>query len=898
MSESSNSQEAGWRYAVGQKIESFLLTDCYCRDGIGETYRARDRRDGSSCLLSCFCLSAPMAVVEMTLARCEGLMSLFGTGGIVRAVLRGENALDSLIICGVPEGQSVKSLVSESGAMNEARGLLIFRGTLSELSRYEELGACHGRLDSGSVCLRNDGKVTFGYVLFSGFADSSDDGIVGDLRSLGRVLYFMLGGVEAGVPRPDPLWELRPNLSADACLLVHRLVEGVGGAKTVSDVQSALSSIDSSRRLDGGKIRELLSAGGKSRVEAVPAPDKGFKVRLVLMLILTALALCVAFGIGFVLARGGGEPAEALEPASDPSTTSVSESDSVPESVGTVEPEETEDVASPVAAAPVLATRGEGELDLDEDSVEDEADVLEAPSSQEVADGASWSELEEELAREALDEVAEWEEEAEEELLELLTLAEQEDAEDEQDNVMDEDQLLRLQNQLELALRRRNLEAASNLVAQGAKLDWASQSWASLLQQACARRHQDVVEFMLKSGCDPNWRPGEGGNFRYPLQVVLNEGRRSHPILRLLLRHGANPDVLSGDRIDDGVAQSGLVLLCNDVYKRYGGKYALEALRAWYEANKESLSDHEKMTAMLIYALRSEMPKELLHEMVRRTPSMRNREYGLVLAYALSSMNRVEILEWIKKKRVDVNSQFEHVENGVTYRETPLAYAIRRDLDDFAIRWLLAEGASVKWESEDGKSIFDMCRDPKRLQLLLDAKRGKRPEMSGWSDDVYTTGTTSITHNTHWDADLNAPTYALGHVIWKTNTDQRGGFNLKDADFYWSVDGDNRVLQPRNGCGAMILKGDLTPFRQITVSSIQRRTFSSEGIHCTKENNPLRKDTIVLFRTSNGNFGKLRVVSLEDSSDKKIRNCDLRVVWYVYHLDKDEVRRSNSKKTW
>jgi hypothetical protein len=895
MSESSKNQEAGWRYAVGQKIESYLLTECYCRDGVGETYRARDRRDGSSCLLSCFCLSAPMAVVEMILARCESLMGLFDTGGIVHAVLRGENALDSLIICDVPEGQSVKSLVSESGVMNEARGLLIFRGALSELSRYEELGACHGRLDPGSVCLRSDGKITFGYVLFSGSADSSDDGIVGDLRSLGRVLYFMLGGVEAGVPKPEPLWELRPNLSSDTCLLVHRLVEGVGGAKTVSDVQSALSSIDPSRRLDGGKIRELLSGGVKPRVKTATAPGKGSKFRLALMLILAALALCVAFWIGFVLAHGGSGTDEGPAPEPTPA------SDSVPASATVAEPEEVEDAVSPVATVPVPETRREDELDLDEDLVEDEFDIMTAPPKQEAAADGGWPELEEKLAREALDEVAEWEEEVEEEILELLALVEQENALDEQEgaeNVLDEQQLLRLQEQLELALRKRNLDAASNLVAQGAKLDWASQSGASLLQQACARRHQDVVEFMLKSGCDPDWRPGGGGNFRYPLQVVLSDGRRSHGILRLLLRHGADPDVLSGDRIDDGVVQSGLVMLCNEVYRRGDGKYALEALRAWYEANKESLGEHDKMSAMLVYALRSDLPKELLREMVRRTSSMRNHEYGMFLVQALSSLNRVEILEWIKKKRVDVNSLFEHVEDGVTYRETPLAYVIRHEYDDFAVRWLLAEGANVKWEYEDGKSIFDMCRDPKRLQLLLEARRGKRPEVPSWSDEVYTTGTTSLTHNSHWDADLNAPTFALGHVIWKTNANQQGNFDLKDADFYWRVEGDTRVLEPRNGCGAVIFKGDLTPFRQISVSSIQRWTFSPEGIRCTKENNPLRKDTIVLFRTSNGNFGKLRVVSLEDSSDKKLRNCDLRVVWYVYHLDKDEVRRSNSKKTW
>ena len=55
----------------------------------------------------------------------------------------------------------------------------------------------------------------------------------------------------------------------------------------------------------------------------------------------------------------------------------------------------------------------------------------------------------------------------------------------------------------------------------------------------------DAVEFMLKQGADPNWRPKvRGEKFRLPLQVALDNGKKTFPALLMLLRYKADPQVL------------------------------------------------------------------------------------------------------------------------------------------------------------------------------------------------------------------------------------------------------------------------------------------------------------------------------------------------------------------
>ena len=89
-----------------------------------------------------------------------------------------------------------------------------------------------------------------------------------------------------------------------------------------------------------------------------------------------------------------------------------------------------------------------------------------------------------------------------------------------------------LQKQLDAALKNRNAKEVKELLNEGAKLDWVAEDGTSLLQQACARGHWDAVEFMLRQGADPNWRPKvPGEKFKLPLQVALDNGKKTYPAL-------------------------------------------------------------------------------------------------------------------------------------------------------------------------------------------------------------------------------------------------------------------------------------------------------------------------------------------------------------------------------
>ncbi|MBQ2337348.1 MAG: hypothetical protein II381_13620, partial [Victivallales bacterium] len=108
------------------------------------------------------------------------------------------------------------------------------------------------------------------------------------------------------------------------------------------------------------------------------------------------------------------------------------------------------------------------------------------------------------------------------------------------------------------------------------------------------------------------------------------------------------------------------------------------------------------------------------------------------------------------------------------------------------------------------------------------------------------------------------------------------------------------TLEPRNGCEVLVMTGNLTPFDQIEVSYIAKQKFSDTSLTYSKEEgSPLRGGSIILFRTSRGNFGKFRVIRYEDEviDNKKRRNVSLMIHWVVYHLDDEEVRQSHSKRT-
>ena len=467
-----------------------------------------------------------------------------------------------------------------------------------------------------------------------------------------------------------------------------------------------------------------------------------------------------------------------------------------------------------------------------------------------------------------------------------------------------------LQKQLDAALKKRNAKEVKELLNAGAKLDWVAEDGTSLLQQACARGHWDAVEFMLKQGADPNWRPKvRGEKFRLPLQVALDNGKKTFPALLMLLRYKADPQVLfdsttyfnNTQRVGKDVA--GIVALCQYGYLRDNRAAQLEVLDAWLDARKGALPD-DLGAAVLTNAIEQNMSKSFVKMVLQRIKSMKSPKYGPALLAAMKHKNRVELLGSMKDRGIQVNNVCELEKDGVLVEETPLYHAVRTKCDELVIRWLLANGAnsSLKWTDADGKSVMDLDADQKIKQLLLNAKQGKKVTQE-WSGNLYTTGNTLIKTNMPWEADLNGKTRKGEHEEWITSQPAPDDKKFaEDVDFFWRYEVGQKTLtlEPRNGCEVLVMTGNLTPFDQIDVSYIAKQKFSDTTLTYSKEEgSPLRGGSIILFRTSRGNFGKFRVIRYEDEviENKKRRNVSLMIHWVVYHLDDEEVRQSHSKRT-
>jgi len=380
----------------------------------------------------------------------------------------------------------------------------------------------------------------------------------------------------------------------------------------------------------------------------------------------------------------------------------------------------------------------------------------------------------------------------------------------------------------------------------------------------------------------------------------------------MLLKYKADPQLLFDTALyftntDGGGKQPirkdsvGIVALCQYGYLNENRTAQLELLSAWMEANKGELSD-ELSAALLSNAIDQKMSKAFLKAILQRIKSMKSPKYGSVLLAAMKHKNRIELLGTLKERGIQVNNVCELEKDGVLVEETPLYYAVRTKCDEQVVRWLLANGASVKWTDAGGKTVMDLEADPKIKQLLLNAKQGKKVTQE-WSGDLYTTGTTTIKTNMPWEADLNGVTVKSDHENWITTQPPKNDKKMEgDIDFFWQYDKDEKTLtlEPRNGCEVLVMTGNLTPFDQIEVRYIAKQKFSDTTLSYSKEEgSPLKAGSIILFRTSRGNFGKFRVIRYEDEviDGKKRRNVSLMIHWVVYHLEEEEVRQSHSKRT-
>lgn len=921
-------------------------------DGVCEVFRALDEAEGQPRLVKCFgrnVASYDEAAVAQAMDHEQQLADHAETGLVLKAV-EAENVLDSAVICSWHDGRSLADILRDEGVFDETRCLKITKSIVSQLKVFEKAGVAHGSLTLEGVLLEDDEKVWLGSSGFPGMTGryaslEARNGLLdmqSDFYSVGVMIYGMLSGESpfGGGGQVIPLWERRPDVSSDLCLLVHRLISQKHDVRpsTVKELLDGLSQIDSSSRLSG----ESLAARVRKMEEAVPTKPvrtiKGLSASLRsqpeqkggswFRKLAAAVLVLLSFGVGYAWANSSQgslrmpkqlaflEPAlkkiahvrdNAAEPHEAMAEAVKEQSAEMAENADADDDDEPEETNTAEAVEKTEATEATEATEKTEDAPKEEV----APRSDE----------EDETLVAAAGVEAEKEEPVEAEPMERWTDEEDDNpAADEKDKVVAEgkepekelsvEDVAQLQKQLDAALKNRNAKEVKELLNAGAKLDWVAEDGTSLLQQACARGHWDAVEFMLRQGADPNWRPKvPGEKFKLPLQVALDNGKKTYPALLMLLRYKADPQVLfdsavyfnNTQRVGKDIA--GIVALCQYGYLRDNRAAQLEVLDAWLDARKGALPD-DLGAAVLTNSIEQNMSKSFVKMVLQRIKSMKSPKYGSALLAAMKHKNRIELLGSLKDRGIQVNNVCELEKDGVLVEETPLYHAVRTKCDEQVVRWLLANGAnaSLKWTDADGKTVMDLDADQKIKQLLLNAKQGKKVTQE-WNGSLYTTGNTLIKTNMPWEADLNGKTRKGEHEEWITSQPAPDDKKFaEDVDFFWRYEVGQKTLtlEPRNGCEVLVMTGNLTPFDQIEVSYIAKQKFSDTILSYSKEEgSPLRGGSIILFRTSRGNFGKFRVIRYEDEviDNKKRRNVSLMIHWVVYHLDDEEVRQSHSKRT-
>jgi len=119
---------------------------------------------------------------------------------------------------------------------------------------------------------------------------------------------------------------------------------------------------------------------------------------------------------------------------------------------------------------------------------------------------------------------------------------------------------------------------------------------------------------------------------------------------------------------------------------------------------------------------------------------------------------------------------------------------------------------------------------------------------------ISSTGCVALSSNTQ---PMEQTALIPGTCTWdaESNKIMRGD----NVDFWWEqVTDTERFLAPNNDAKAAVVSGQ--DYSTVTLGFIRAQTLSEDRICGSDRNGVLEPGTIVIFKTAEGNFGKLRVV--------------------------------------
>jgi hypothetical protein len=149
-------------------------------------------------------------------------------------------------------------------------------------------------------------------------------------------------------------------------------------------------------------------------------------------------------------------------------------------------------------------------------------------------------------------------------------------------------------------------------------------------------------------------------------------------------------------------------------------------------------------------------------------------------------------------------------------------------------------------------------------------------------------------------ADSAAGTYhdtvLLGTWMWDVDSNTLAA--SRRADFHWRhATETTRYLVPENGARAAVVTGK--SLEEIDAAFVRTQDLSYEWLSASDTDGVLRPGAIVVFRTSDGNLGKLRIEGYRASHDFSFPEAaHLEAGWKVHALQGPNMERYHLHVKW